>query len=174
MRRCQSEHEAIPATKQKGRGTAGTCGEGTRSRRAKKKEENDDPGNDHRRGFRPLREDLLEQGRREAQAARVQGRDRLPRSQRGGPGLGTLRLGRGGLEELRLRPRGPPDYAGGRAQGEAPGRGARRPVRRLAVVPRRGRRPRTASSSVFRSGVLLGGTPLTCPEVRRVLCRGTA
>ena len=37
------------------------------------KEESDDPGNDEGRGLRPLRADLLDQGRREAQAARLQG-----------------------------------------------------------------------------------------------------
>ena len=37
-------------------------------------EERDDPGNDDGRGLRPLPEDLLDQGRREAKAARVQGR----------------------------------------------------------------------------------------------------
>ena len=39
----------------------------------------------------------------------------------GGPRLGGLRLGRGGLAELRLRSRDPGDHAGGRAQGEAAG-----------------------------------------------------
>ena len=41
---------------------------------------NVDPGNDTGRGFRPLLEDLLDQGRRQAPAARIEGRDRLPRS----------------------------------------------------------------------------------------------
>ena len=67
----------------------------SRRRRATTEEERDDPGNDEGRGLRPLREDLLDQGRREAQAARIQGLDRLSRSQRGRPGLGDLRLGRG-------------------------------------------------------------------------------
>ena len=51
----------------------------------------------------------------------------------------ALRLGRGGLEELRLGPRGPPDHAGGRSQGRAAGRHARWPVRRLT-----GPEPRSA------------------------------
>ena len=62
-----------------------------------------------------------------------QGARRLPRSQRGRPRLGGLRLGRRGLAELRLRPRGPADHAGGRTQGQAPGGGARRRLRRLGV-----------------------------------------
>src|SRR5439155_12195413 len=45
------------------------------------KEELDDSGNDKGRGFRPLPGNLLDQGRREAKAARVQGFDRLSRSQ---------------------------------------------------------------------------------------------
>jgi hypothetical protein len=36
MRRWQSEHEAIPATEQKGRGTAGSCGEGSRPSRRRR------------------------------------------------------------------------------------------------------------------------------------------
>ena len=36
----------------------------------------------------------------------------LPRPLRGRPGLGDLRLGRAGLAELRVRPRGPADHEG--------------------------------------------------------------
>ena len=42
-----------------------------------------------------------------------------------------------GWTELRLRPRGPGDPAGGRARGQAPGGGDRRPVRRLGSSARR-------------------------------------
>ena len=56
------------------------------------------------------------------------GATHLSRSQRGRPGLGALRLGRGGLAELRLRPRGPAHPSRSRAQGQAPGGGARRPA----------------------------------------------
>ena len=42
-----------------------------------------------------------------------------------------LRLGRGGLAELRLRPRGPADHEGGRAHEPGPGGGAHRAARRL-------------------------------------------
>ena len=45
---------------------------------------------------------------REAQAARLEGLDGLPRSERGRPGLGHLRLGPRRLEELRLRSRAAP------------------------------------------------------------------
>src|SRR5436190_20923023 len=100
------------------------------------KGERDDRGNDDRRGPKPVRGDLLDEGRREAQAARVERLDRLPRSERGRPGLGGLRLGPGGLGELRLRPRGAADHAGGRAQEQAAGAGARRPLRRLAGATR--------------------------------------
>ena len=55
----------------------------------------------------------------------------LPRSLRGRSGLGDLRLGRAGLAELRVRPRGPADHEGGRAQVAAAGRAVRRPLRRL-------------------------------------------
>ena len=51
----------------------------------------------------------------------------------------------GGLAELRLRPRGPGDHAGGRAQGQAAGGGARRPVRGVsAVAPASERRARAS------------------------------
>ena len=66
------------------------------------------PSNDDGPGFRSVLERLLDEGRREAQGARIQWCDRLSRSQRGRPGLGSLRLGRGGLSELPLRPQGPP------------------------------------------------------------------
>ena len=68
------------------------------------------------------------------------GAHRLPRSLRGGSGLGHLRLGRAGLAELRLRPRGAADHEGGRAQVEAAGRAVRRPLRRLTRSIGEGRR----------------------------------
>ena len=48
-----------------------------------------------------------------------------------------LRLGPGRLEELRLRSRGAADHAGGRAQEQAAGDGARRPVRRVVAAATR-------------------------------------
>src|SRR3954447_3841842 len=45
------------------------------------------------RGLRPLHRDLLDQGRRQAQGAWIQGLDGLPRPQRERPGLGDVRLG---------------------------------------------------------------------------------
>ena len=120
------------------------------ARRTAKEEERNAPGNDEGRGLRPLREDLLDEGRREAEAARFQGFDRLPRSQRGGPRLGDLRLGRRRLAELRHRLRGARDHAGSRAQGTAPGGGARWPVRGLPPASctrgRRRRPPRAATA----------------------------
>ena len=65
----------------------------TNARQRPTRRNDHDARNDEGRGFRPLPEDLLDQGRREAKAARVQGRDRLPRSHGGRPGLGDLRLG---------------------------------------------------------------------------------
>ena len=110
------------------------------------KEEHDDPGNDAGGGLRPLRRDLLDEGRREAQAARLEGRDGLPRPQRGGPRLGALRLGRAGLAELRVRPRGAADHAGGRPQGQAAGRRPRRQLRRRRSRTSRGHETRSAGS----------------------------
>ena len=72
---------------------------------------------------------------RKAQAAWVQGCDGLSRSQSGRPRLGALRLGRGGLSELPLRPRGAADHSRGRAQEQATGGGARRRVRLLGKGP---------------------------------------
>src|SRR5215207_8539684 len=93
--------------------------------------ERNDPGNYDGRGLRPLPEHLLDQGRRQAPRARVEGCAGLPRPQRGRPRLGALRLGRGGLAELRLRPRSPADHERGRAQGPAPAGTARRQLQRL-------------------------------------------
>ena len=50
--------------------------------------------------------------------ARLEGLDGLPRPHRGEPGLGAVRLGRGGLAELRLRPRGAADPQGSRPPGK--------------------------------------------------------
>src|SRR6266568_7377394 len=106
------------------------------------KEQSDDPGNDEGRGRGPLPGSVLDQGRREAAAARIQGFDRLPRSERGEQGLGAVRLGWRRLAELRLRPGGPGDPARGRARRQAPGGGDRRSLQRLArrqcgAVPKR-------------------------------------
>src|SRR6185437_1246833 len=99
-----------------------------------RKEDDDDPGDDEDRGSRAVREDLRHEGCREAQAARVEGLDGVPRPERGRPDLGDLRLGSGRLGELRLRSRGATDHAGGGPQGQAPGRRARRPVRRVSLI----------------------------------------
>ena len=45
------------------------------------------------------------------------GATRLPRPDRGEPRLGGLRLGRGGLDGVRHRPRDPRHHAGGRPPG---------------------------------------------------------
>ena len=69
----------------------------------------------------------------------------LPRPQPGRPGLGGLRLGRGGLAKLHLRPRCPGDLSGSRVYARsAQGRGVHPPARRLApdpgaLAPTRGR-----------------------------------
>src|SRR4029078_10958859 len=125
-----------------------------RSRRATRhsKGGRDDPGNDDGGGPRPVRGDLLDDRRREAQAARLEGLDRLPRPERGGPGLGDLRLGPGGLEELRLRPRGAVDHAGGRAQEQTAGDGARRPLRRVAARDPRGEEGMSGNAAIVRQG----------------------
>src|SRR3954468_15009428 len=91
----------------------------------------DDPGNRHGRGCGPLPGGLFDEGRCEAQGARVQGSKRLPRPQPRGPCVGPVRLGRRGLAELRLGPRGSADHQGGGSQRRAAGRGVQRPVRRL-------------------------------------------
>src|SRR5204862_5307870 len=98
------------------------------------KEDDDDPGDNAGRGSRPVREDLQHEGCGEAQAARVEGLDGLPRPERGRSGLGDLRLGPGRLGKLRLRSRGAADHAGGRPQGQAAGRRAGRPVRRVSLI----------------------------------------
>ena len=54
----------------------------------------------------------------------------------------ALRLGRAGLAELRVRPRGPGDHEGGRAQGQAAGRGSS-PAATTPDVQRRARGSRT-------------------------------
>ena len=54
-----------------------------------------------------------------SERARIQGLDGLPRSERRGPRLGALRLGRAGLAELRVRSRGPADPQRSRARGQA-------------------------------------------------------
>ena len=59
------------------------------------------------------------QGRREARRARLQGLDRVPRRPTPRTGSGRVRLGRGGLGELRLRPDGPADPQGGRPPRQA-------------------------------------------------------
>ena len=57
----------------------------------------------------------------------------LSRSQRCRPGLGGLRLGRGGLAKLHLRPRSPGDLSGSRVYARSTqGRGVHPPARRLA------------------------------------------
>ncbi len=57
----------------------------------------------------------VRRGRRgQARLARLEGLHRLPRPDRGGPGLGRLRLGRRGLDGVRHRPGDPGDHAGGR------------------------------------------------------------
>ena len=62
--------------------------------------------------------DVFGKGRREARPPRLQGFDGVPRPDRGEPRLGAVRLGRAGLGELRLRPRGPADPQGGRTPGK--------------------------------------------------------
>src|SRR3954451_2814532 len=94
----------------------------------------DDPGNDDVRGSRPVREDLRDEGCREAQAARLEGLDGLPRPAGDRPRLGDLRLGPGRVGEVRERSRGAADHAGGRAQGPAAGRRAARPVRGVSLI----------------------------------------
>src|SRR3954468_10794611 len=91
-------------------------------------------GNDSGRGSRPLQGNLLNEGRRQAARARSEGRDRLPRSPRGGSRLGDLRLGCRWLAAVRLGSRGPADPEGSRAQGEARRRTILRAVRRVAAV----------------------------------------
>src|SRR4029450_924957 len=49
----------------------------------------------------------------------MQGGERLSGSKRERPGLGDLRLGRGGLAKLHLGPRGPGDLSGSRVYGRS-------------------------------------------------------
>ena len=67
--------------------------------------ESNDFGNDEGRGRRPLPGSLRLQGRSEASRARIEGLDGLSRSERRGPRVGAVRLGRAGLAELRVRSR---------------------------------------------------------------------
>src|SRR5262249_6028564 len=57
-----------------------------------------------------------------------------------------LRLGRAGLAELRLGPRGPADHEASRTQGEAASRSVRRPQRRLTPTRVRGGADRSPAS----------------------------
>ena len=57
--------------------------------------ERHDPGDDEGEGPRPLPGGVRHEGRRQARVARLEGLHGLPRPDRGGPGVGRLRLGRG-------------------------------------------------------------------------------
>ena len=86
------------------------------------------------RGRRPIPRGVRHQGRREARRPRLEGLHRVPRPDRGEPGVGAVRLGRGRLGRVRLRPDGP---AG--PQGSRPPRASPRPPRSSAPSTRRGR-----------------------------------
>ena len=90
------------------------------------------------RGPRPVHGGLLDAGAEKRQQHGSKGATIFRDPDRGGSRLGHLRLGRGGLAELRLRPGGAADHAGGRAQVEAGGGAARRPLRRLSRPARCG------------------------------------
>src|SRR5712691_975466 len=93
-------------------------------------EDSHDPGNNERRAI-PGR--VRHEGRRQAGPARFQGFDGVPRSHRGEPRLGAVRHGRGGVGEVRLRPRGPGVSQGSWSPRQARGRAA---ARRLPGVRR--------------------------------------
>jgi hypothetical protein len=81
--------------------------------------------------------DLLDQGSREAKAARLERLCGPLRPRPGRPCAGVARLGPGGVEALHVRSRGPRDLRGGRARGSAPGDRGRGSLRRIAfeVLP---------------------------------------
>src|SRR5882762_5752542 len=87
-----------------------------------------DPGHHDRRGRRPIPGCVRHQGRRQACSARVEGLCRVPRPDRGEPDVGAVRVGRRGLGELRVRPRGAADSEGSRTPRQARDDGAARPV----------------------------------------------
>ena len=95
------------------------------------KEERDAPGNDDSGGLRPLRDDLLDQGRREAAAARVEEspcsaiRTRRPR-------VGDLRLGCEGWQSFASDPDVPGimQEAGHKGRPRSEARGATTPSRK--------------------------------------------
>src|SRR6185437_14658183 len=100
-------------------------------------EDSHDPGNNDRRERRPIPGCVQHEGRRQAGPVRFQGFDGVPRSHRGKPRLGAVRHGRGGVGEIRLRPRDPGVSQGSWSPRQARGRAAARllpGVRRCAHV----------------------------------------
>ena len=75
---------------------------------AERRSRSHDPGNDEGRGRRSLPGRLLDEGRREARRARIEGIDRLPRPVRREPCLGSVRLGRSGRAAFVADPDVPP------------------------------------------------------------------
>src|SRR3954452_24607369 len=94
--------------------------------------ENDDLGDDEGEGRGPLPGGLRRGGRGQARITRVEGLHGLPRPDRGGPGVGDLRLGRGGLDGVRHGPRDPRDPAGSRSPRPALAGSVPRDLLRLA------------------------------------------
>ena len=103
----------------RGFGTNQPPGWQTPGPKARHEGERHDPGNDEGEGPRPLPRGVQHQGRRQARVPRLTGGHGVPRPDRGGPGVGRLRLGRGGLDGVRHGPGDPRHHAGGRTPGPA-------------------------------------------------------